>query len=386
MKKVFVIEGSLKKRQEILKKIRESLGSFDEYVITSKNNINEVIHQITQSGCFSDQLFIIEELPSLSNSKSKSTDRSKVLSIFEDVIPNVPYGNTVVFNNLNINSKGFIKIVEKNGEVLKFQQKVSVSDATNFLTSYYSKKNVEIEYETAKTLPEALIEPFAKEIDADVFRIMVKKLDMYIGGRKSIKKDDILIICKDMSESYLIWTLYDYLDKKDFEGALRFCRVYLYRDSQISYGDFLKTLYTISARYRLLLFLRNTIIDQGITKKEEIINIVRELKKISFQGKDTNMCIKVSDKGYEEAFSEKMIYKILSGGNNSVLSRYTTEQLNLIIYAISKASMKLRVGCTQSEIDIAFEFILMTICGKVKKRETLDVLNFSKKYKVDRKW
>lgn len=386
--RVYLIEGSLKKRQEILDKIRESLDSYVERRISSKDDVTDILHEITQMGCFSEQIFIIDSLPSFKEEKDSTKSRTKVLSLFQKYIPIIPVGNIVVFNNLGISGKKFLDVVRENGKVIEYQQKVSINDAANFISAHFAKNDQVIDFEVARMLPEAISGVFAKDVDVDRLRVLLKKLDMYVGKRKSIKKDDIFIVCADISQDYLIWNLFDYLDKKDFEGAMQFSREYFYRDSSNKTGELMKNIYLILSRYKMLLLMRNMFVDQGINKKENVVSSLLELKKIKTTGKSSKMKMEVQMDGKEAAtaFSDKMIYKLMAGGKNSPIALYTTEQLNLIIYALSQALLKIRIGCYDSEMDIMFEFILMTICGKIKKRETLKILDYHKKCMVERTW
>lgn len=377
MNKVFVIEGSIKKRQETIGKVRESLDACCVYEIDNTDNIGDIVNKIATSSCFGDQLFIFNDYPSLSEpTKDKTKDNEKVRDILQNAFHDIPHGNVVIFNNMDIRAKKFLSAVTEVGQIIKTEQKVPSSQASAFIAKYFADKKKDIKFEDANLLANALAGFYDSMVDVDKLRLLISKLEMYIGNRTSIKEEDIFTVCSDVSKDFIVWNLYDILDKKDFVSSLEFSRKYLYNGTKNLYGDLLLTINGMLWRYRLLLFARN-MIEGGKTKKEEIVEEISKLRKITdgdASEKDSVM------------FSEKAIYNILKQGDNAPINVYSSNHLNIIVHSLMKALIKIRVGCTESELDIIFEFLLMVICGKIKKIEILEVLRPHIDYIVDRPW
>ena len=54
------------------------------------------------------------------------------------------------------------------------------------------------------------------------------------------------------------------------------------------------------------------------------------------------------------------------------LSCYNYGQLLLIYYTLVKIMIKIRSGCTESEIKIAISILISVICGAISKKNTID--------------
>jgi len=81
-----------------------------------------------------------------------------------------------------------------------------------------------------------------------------------------------------------------------------------------------------------------------------------------------------------QEYSSKMINSVMSDYyGKAALSCYNYEQLLLIYYTLIKTTIKIRTGCTKSEIKIAMLIIISVICGVITKKNTIDgVLEHSK--------
>lgn len=380
MEKVYVIEGSHKKRQEALDNIKKSLDSYDLIRIDEKDEVVDVSHRILEMGCFRDQLFIFDAFPSLKTpSKDKAKDDAKIRSILQDIIPRIPLGNIVVFYNIGIISKKFLDVIKKEGKIITSETKVLSSQATDYIIKYFEKKDQMIEREFAKMIPDALSGYYDDKVDVDLLRLNIAKLEMITGEKKVIKKDDVFTVCIDISKEFISWQLYDLLDKQDFYGALELSKRYLFDNSKNIIGDLLFNLNGLLWRYRLILMVRDTIAS-GTTKKEDIISKLSNLKKI-----ELNKSNKKVEGEKEPLYSEKAIYNILKQGDNTPL-KYNIKHLNIIVHALMKAIIKIRIGCSESELDIIFEFLLMIICGKIRKSSMLSILDSRKRYIIDKEY
>lgn len=377
MKTVIVLEGSFAKRQEILNKLKESLGKCEIIRVDSEDNYNQVVLSLMElSFSESNKLFIVDEFPSLSSDKNSSSDRTKMLKYFSSIFGRIPEGNVIVFNNLGISSDKFLDEVKKFGKIFSFPETYTILEAKKEISSYFGKKNKSIQQEDVDSIANSLAS-FGK-VSVDKLNVNLNKLESYIGGKNKITKEDVLTVFSD-NKDFIIWNFYDVLDRKDFcyafyilQNHLSNCKDYL--------GEIFNLLHSLRWRYKLLLLIKNCK-DSLKMSKNDIVNEILKLKKLEQKGKDYLMYMELQEQKGEgvSQYSDKMIYRILSSEDLSN-SKYTLKDLDIILYAINKAIDKIRcqskkINVGENEIKIAIEFVILTICGKITKKSVLNVMN-----------
>lgn len=372
-----VLEGNFAKRREILNRLKESLGQCEIVKVDESDNYNYVASRLMELS-FSqiNKLFIVDSLPSLSSEKDKSMERTKVLKYFSNIFDRIPDGNVIVFNNLNISSNKFLNEVKKYGKVLKFKDVYNAIEAKQHIFQYFSENNKKILLDEVDFIIRSLYS-YGK-VNIDKLNINLFKLDSYTGNKKNISKEDVHSIFVENND-FLIWDFYNILDKKDFCKSIEMLENYLSK-SKNEIGEIILLLYNFRWRYKLLFLVHHCKNNLKMNKKD-IFNEILKFNKMEQNGKDFYMYMeaqKIKGKDIPQ-YSDKMLHKTINDIelNNK---KYTEKELEIILYSINKAIDKIRCQNKRtiiglSEIKIAIEFVILTICGQITKKSILSVMN-----------
>ena len=377
MNRVFVLEGNISERKRVLKNIKDSFtDSYDIIIFDKKDHYDYVSQLLTEMSCFSDnRLFIMKEFPHI-ESPTETTVRSKLFNRFKKLFPSIPAGNVLVMDNIGISAESFLKEVQKYGEVHKFKQKISKSEGRNVINSYFKKRDIVINEDVSQLLVDYL-NVSGDEIDVDKLYLIILKFHHYIHGKNNITKDDAFAVCSS-SKEFIIWSLYNMLDQisssqdKYFGHVVIFVNDFLDNVEHFEY-EVTKTINNMIWRYGLLLIAKN-----GANKKMSQQGISQEISNIcKLERKGKAQRIKMNPKIVKDVvvpeYSSKMINSIMSDyRGRPALTCYNYGQLLLIYYTLVKTSLKIRSGCTESEIRIAFSMIISVICGVITKKNTID--------------
>ena len=370
MDKIIVLEGNVADRKRELNKIKKSLDDHELFIFDKEDNYDYVSQIVTELSCFGQlRLFIIKELPRI-EAPNASQERAKVLNRFKKLFSSVPTGNVVVFDSIGLSAESFFKEVRKYGRVHKFKQKINKDDARRKVNAFLKNKKIDFDHETVSLIVDSL-NIGGVDVDIDKFYLLMKKVYNCISNKKKMVKEDVYDIC-NTSRDFIIWDLYNSLDSKDICSSLNSINDYLanFKNFQVESAYFLKSMVW---RYGLLLMAKDGINNKKSQKKvaEEISNI----NKLECNGKGLNMKMKCKLKNNEEfpEYSSKVANSALGiGYGRSPLSLYSYSQLLLIYYSLIKILIKIRSGCTDAEIRIALQIIVLIICDKITKKNTID--------------
>jgi DNA polymerase III delta subunit len=377
MEKIFSIEGNMEESREALKEIKGLLGDYDLVIFDEEDWYEYVAHMVTEISCFGNsRLFIIKKLPQIKIEKSKDKPaptqtqiRTKTINNFKKLFSSIPVGNVVVFYNVGISAESFSKEVKKYGKVYKFNQKISKSDAKTRINKYFQQRNISVSMEIAGLIAQSL-NVNGDDVDIDKLNLLVKKMYNYVYGKKKITEDDVYMVCS-FSKDFVIWSLYKFLDAKEYEASLRLVEPYL---ENVKYFNFEveMMLKGMIWRYGLLLMIKSGI-NNKISEKE-IESEISNINKMESTGKGTRIKLlpKLKNKKRVPKYSYKMIMSVLDGYGRGALNCYTESHLNLIYYVLTKTLLKVRSGCTISESKLALKLNMLAICGKIRKKNTLD--------------
>lgn len=384
-----VLEGSFTKRQEILCKLKESLGQCEVIKVDEEDNYNYVVSRLMElSFSQSNKLFIVDNLPSISSEKQKKQqDRSKVLKYFCNIFNRIPEGNVIVFNNLNISSKKFLDEVNKYGKVLKFPESYNFNEAKSNIYQVLSKNGKNISSDNIDHIIRSL--SLNGKVNADKLDVNLLKLNSYMGSKSNISKEDVMSVFP-LSKEFIIWDFYKFLDNRDFLSSLKMLENHLSNAKNVL-SEIILLLHNFRWRYKLL-FLVKHCRNKLKMDKDDIFNEILKLKKLEQNGKDFYMYMspqKVKE-DYVSQYSDKMVYRIVNDIELNNI-KYTEKELEIILYAINKAIDKIRcqtkkVIVGESEVKIALEFVIFTICGKISKKSILSVMNNNINDLISRKY
>jgi hypothetical protein len=121
-------------------------------------------------------------------------------------------------------------------------------------------------------------------------------------------------------------------------------------------------------RYGLLLMGKSGV-ELKISKKE-IAAEIANIKKLKSKGKAQKIIL--SKKDDKPEYSDKMVSNVLLRRyGKDALSCYTLDELSSIYHTISKALVKVRSGCTTSEMTTLLQVIFLTICGELGPKTSI---------------
>jgi hypothetical protein len=365
---VCVLEGNIKERKGILSKIKESLADYELCTFDNDDFYDQVSQQVTELSCFGQRrLFIIRALPQIrgagKSKDAKSKARTKVMNDFKKLFPFIPVGNLVVFNNVGISAPSFFKEVEKFGKVYKFKQKISKADAIKIVFSYFSKHQIDIEHEISTLIVDSL-NIMGNDVDVDKLLLLLLKMYHYVYDKKSVTKKDVFAICS-MSEDFIIWSLYKIFDgdgeDNRYSRSFKMANDFLI-NSRYFHFESTRLMQSMLWRYGLLLMGKSGV-ELKISKKE-IAAEIANIKKLKSKGKAQKIILSQKDDKLE--YSNKMVNNVLLRRyGKETLSCYTLDELLSIYHTISKALVKVRTGCTSSEMTTLLQIIFLTICGEL---------------------
>lgn len=383
MKKIVVLEGNIVERKGVLDKIKNSLVDYEYLSFDSNDSYDNVSHTITEISCFGERrLFVIKGLPKV-EAPDESQARTKVMGYFKKIFPSIPNGNVVVFDNVGISAESFLKEVRKFGKVYKFDQKINKRDAKRIVNDYFKKKNIQFDDESVVMVVDSLnLE--GHDVDVDKLHLLIQQVYNYVCNKSKIKKDDVYKVCST-SKEFIIWNLYSLLDDKDVCSSLAVVAKHLDNAKYFrNEAEFLMK--GMLWRYGLLL-LAKCGFNHDMSQKE-VKDKISNINKLESKGKAQKIVLSVKTKDNKPTpeYSDKMINSIMNRNYGRIpVACYTFEQLLLIYYVLSSTELKIRSGCTESEIRTFVHITILVICGKISKKNTVDgILKYSKMEIMDR--
>ncbi len=374
MKKIFLLEGCWFYRRDILSKLKEAVGDHDLYSFDGKCSYEYVRQNIMDLSCFDNcKLIIINELPFV-KAPNKSQAKTKVTNYFQKLIPKIPDSSIVVFNGcISERNKKFKAVVGEYGKVYSSEKKKNKSEATKFVVGFFEGINKEVLFDDAFIIANSL-NLDADIVDMDKLILLCYKVRDYIGVKKKVSNADIMLVCSQ-SREFVTWNLFNSFDDKDFCHAMELLNILLDSTKNVE-GEIIKLIAGIRWKYNLLFMAKDGVFHE--MSKKEIVDKISKLNKMERSGrrKKIKMSLKEDSGKTVPAYSNAMINSVFNSrdGRKPSLSCYTHDQLILINYAINKTLTKIRSGCTKHEILIPIEFLFLTICGKIKKIESLRIL------------
>lgn len=382
MDKVIVIEGNRRESKRVLKFIKDSLDGCEVFTFDEEDHYNHVSQIISEISCFGqNRLFILKALPritierkkgakKLSKKEKRTQERTRVINNFKKFFPLIPEGNIVVFYNVGISAESFFKEVRKYGKVKQFDAKLKKYDAKKVVFEYFRERKIEIGDEAATMLIDSL-NPHGAEVDVDQIDLRLLKMYNYVYGKKTITEKDVYAVCSS-SKEFIVWSLYNFLDAKDHCSSIKLIKDYL---GSVKYfeQEAILLLSGMAWRYSLLLMVKNAV-DKSMPP-EDIVSNLSKLNKLESRGRAQKIILKTKMKNNKPIpqYSEKMIYSVAEQRYGRLVANcYTYDELLLVFYVIVKTLVKIRSGCTEAEIKMAIKIIVLVMCGKIKKKNTID--------------
>lgn len=377
MDKVIVLEGNITERKRALKKIKDSFTEgYDVTIFDNEDHYDYVSNALTEISCFGeDKLFIMKELPKI-EAPNEAQARTKVMGKLKKLFPSIPHGNILVFNNVGISAESFFKEVKKWGKVYKFNQKVNKSDGNSIINAYFKNKSIVLSPNVSQLMVDSL-NLNGDDVDVDKLNLTILKFHHYVHGKNKITEEDVYSVFSS-SKDFIVWSLYKILDDisssktKYLGSAISLVDNYLSNVKKFEHESVM-LIKGMVWRYGLLLLAKDCVNKQ--MSQKEISKKISNINKLESHGRSYK--IKMNKKMSKDLplpeYSSRMINSVMNSYyGKAPLSCYSYEQLLLIYYVLVKVTIKIRTGCTESEIKIALTIIISVICGVITKKNTID--------------
>lgn len=371
---VTMLKGNWFQRQSVLKKIKDTLSPCDISVYDNADSYNIVERDILENSCFSEtKLIIITDYPMIS-APNKTKARAKVLSNLREILHKVPENTFVVLNNIETRSKKFIKYIEEVGKVFDFEKTISKSRSMVYINKILENMEKTIDEDAINIVLDSLSKG-TDTVNIDDIMLLFRKIENYVGKRSKIKYEDVIKICTD-SEDFIIWTLLNSLDTRDYKRCLEIIDILSQKSSNSLSQDIYPVFSMLMWKYRLLLITKDNFL-RGLNQKEtwEVLS-----KMIKFESKGNNFKRVLSPKKNKNGTNASMYsygaFKNLFNGYGKTPSVkcYNKEDLLYNINIIEEAIITIRMGCTDSEARGALELVCLAICKAIPRNDSLKTI------------
>jgi DNA polymerase III delta subunit len=359
--KIHWLTGSYFARRIVFDKIIETIGKHEIYAYDESNEAAHIENQILNSDVFNDaRVFVLTGLPMLGGTSKTSNTRYKKLF---DSIPDNTY---VIINGINKSDAPtifeYVKII---GLIHNFPTHIDESDAEDWIRKRFEEEKISIEDQTTiKAIVNCLGEEYKKGVNFDKLFITVDMLVNYSDGKKLTIDDVKKSIYRKVE--FVIWDLYDALDNKDFKK----CQVlfsYMLQNSANLIEAVETFLAGLNWKYRLITLCKHLNPDKAADFFKDFYKLEKEEKENARFAKYKT----VKDRAGIMAprYSEAVVKAAIKGFFNKppAIDKYTAEELESIISAISDTNLVVRSNIDEVVIQSMVDNVFMTICGIFNK-------------------
>ena len=359
--KIIWIHGSYFKRRKLLEKVYQRFSNSDKFICNSETPFDLLTSEIESCSCFNDhKVIIINELPKVDN-------KSKKMQALQGILSSLSNGNFVVFNNIDIDSnKSLFDFVDKHGKCYLYESVFNNESASQWVVDYLKENKRNISIDSA----EFLITNFGfdesiGDVSRDYVKLLCDTIILYSSKNESISNDEI-ITCLFESNKNVIWSLFDYFDKKQANESFEFIHKMIYdNDSAIKCAQSILPL--LMWRYKMLFFLKETF--HSVKDYSKTIDIASSVKKMSQSGSGFKMKMRsdVQKSNAEKSvclWSGYVLNKAIMG-NKNVVEMYTRKELYRIIMILNEISFILRQKPLNSYVALYLDVLVMSVCQSV---------------------
>lgn len=367
---IYWLSGNYFQRRTALKKILENLGEHELSVIDDEVSYEWFKQEVNTFSCFDARKVIV-----LNRWPTPKGSRASMIEDFKKLINKIPENCIVIANNLETQSKDLVKKIDKVGQVLSLPQYIEERKAAVWLHQKIKERGKHIDEQTAVILCKSLPSEYKKGINIDHIILLIKKIFSYVGKERKITREDAMMIGID-SDDFVIWSLFSYLDKKEYEEALKLL-YRVWRTEKKPEQQVVKILTTMVWRYRLLLMVKD-----GLSKKwnnDKIIEEVKKIHKLSREG-GSGLYTRLNEDKKEGQDSGFPLYSDAVVGmtmrqfynNPAPVTCYTRKDLLTILMIIGDLFNVIRYKQSSRVAIYYFELLILAICGKM----SYDCFNF----------
>ncbi len=369
MSNVFWISGNSHDKRKHLFELKQHFADGEILEIDESVSYTFLEEQTLSNSCFTEKkLVIIKALPKPTGTKPT------MLKHLMKLLENLPKQTAVAFYGIEPSEEeALFKQVSKIAKVDAYPYKLNEEDAINWIVHVFDEDyGKTIDEPTAKTLVQTSgFDKSKSGIMADQLRLAIRKISDFVGKRKTITNDDILVNSFGTDE-LVIWKIFDAMDKKNLgvcmETAIKFC----HQQNDVVSGV-IQLFNVMLWRYRGLFFLKEGL--QKKLSKDEVAKQIGLLSKMASEGTQSHMVMKsdVNESGAnkglpKQAYTDYFVKGSLFGnfGNKAIVDLYGRKDLFRIINCIQDAVMQLRMRDLDSEKMLLLDTVFYTVCNAVE--------------------
>jgi len=382
VRNITLVSGNRVQCQQVIDEIKKKIVDFEYYSYGDDVSIEFLEQELHGFSCFEEKkLFILNSYPIVKLKQSAS-------KLLKDAFQNLPDNCYVILNNIDIRSDSLISFIKKVGQVYIFKKTILRKELNSFIADYFQDKNKSIDNNAVNLLSDFSSVMGDDYIKLDKLLLTLKKIDWYIGDRKKINQEDILNVC-DYSDDFIIWGLFDFLDRRDYKGCLSILdKINNKEDKNYNFvNEINKLLYLMYWKYKLLLVVKEYKIKDY--DEEKIISIVNKMHKLQRKENTTGYktVLEIASKKNKSPteYSDKMISIAIKGNyyTKPITSFYERETLYYIVKSIGSSFFKIRSGSQNDRhrILIIVKSIFMMICH-LKSEKELGTMREVKDYRL----
>jgi len=363
---IFWLTGSYYMRRKIIESIQNSINNFSFSVYDETTNCDFLESQITETSLFEDKkIIILRGFPEFS--KTSATNNKKIIDLFEKC----PESCFIIIDNVSTAKKTIYSVIQKLGKIYDFPQYLKRNDAINWLSNRFSEKNKQIESSDLQLIVES-IGSDSNGIDVDKLWICKEKICDYVGGHSKITRDDI-IQSADKYNNFIIWSLFDAMDERDFNKCLSIVNSACQSDK---IDNIVNQIFTVVLwRYRMLWFAKESLA-KNKTSKNIIEDVQNNLNKLCRKGNNdqTYFELEIKDGLIKPSYSYSVLNNAINGfyGKPSTTSRYKRNEIYRIIKCAEECLLIIRYGASDFEMLTLLDNLFMTLIPNNITYEELD--------------
>ena len=357
MNRLFWLSGSYYMRQNIVKKIKESVSDYSLSIYDESDSAEYIYSQITEPSLFDDnKIVILKAIPDFG--KSHATNKKRLLAMFNEI----PENCFVIIDGVSTKkSPALCKAVKKIGKVKEFEQFLKPRDASNWVSNRFSEKEKEISSEDVVFIVDSIGQE-DKGVDVDKMYVCVKKICDYLGRDKKVTKESV-IKASDKYNRLFVQGIFNALDDKNFVD----CATTLYAACCTDkIKNVAETIFALcSWRFRMLWFVKESIARKK-TLNDITNEIQNELPKLTRKGKGAFMSFTTdltADGKTKSPYSNYVLNTCINGfyGNTPSIRKYKREDIFRAIKTLEECMIKMRFSQDDAEILLLLDNFFMTL-------------------------
>lgn len=352
-------------RKLVLEQIKsEFSGEAEIHYFDSSVTFAYLERKIMSNSCFSEKrIFIVTEFPEPTGTKQTCINH------FKKLMEAIPDGSLLIFYGIEPDDeKALFGHVKKIGKIIQHDLVVPPKEAASWVISQFAANKKTISEEDAQKMVDLVgFDQTLKGVGIDLLRIAVEKVCLYVDKRKQISTDDVLVNSFP-SEEFVIWSIYEAMDTKDFTHCMNVIHHYYNApDQEDELSALNKLLYIIHNRFKCLFYLKEAAA-KGLSTAD-ISKDIGYLVRMKHTGIGFHTTVKSemaeSTGQPTKLFPDFTLQKDLIGlwGKRPTIELYTRKEILRILRCVEDSFTELRLRTDSNLRLMIVDVLMLTVCG-----------------------